>query len=98
MTAALDNITPLLNRIAQRILPVSSSKSAPDPPICKAIVIFEVPPQFGSVDGGLVQSLQFWMDVNMRKEEADGGMGQCVRDGRVELRWINVPEQPPPYC
>lgn len=98
MTAALDNITPLLTRIEQRILPTSSSRSALDPPIRKAIVIFEVPPQFGSVDGGLVQSLQFWMNVNLRKEEADSGMGRSVREGRVEVRWVNVPEQPLSYC
>lgn len=51
------------------------------------------------MDHGLVQSLQFWTNVNMRKEEADSGkVGQCMHDGRVNLRWINVTEQPLPYC
>lgn len=51
------------------------------------------------MDRGLVQSLQFRMNVNIRKEEADSGkVGQCMRDGRVNLQWINVTEQPLPYC
>lgn len=97
--SALDDLARLLTRIAPCLLPrrIASSSADPsrsaDPPISKLNVVLEMPPNDGRptdvrLGKDLRSRMMSHMDANLRRAEVDGGLGRCLREGRIEVRWV----------